>query len=143
MDSVKKFYLLKIKGFDPSQMAACTLFFEGSKDTVKRQEENTYRLAEKWGGMNAGEESGIRAYWMTFAICYLRDMTIPYKFVSESIETCCPWNKVSALCRNTGNRIREYGKTLGIDDRYMMVGWRVTQLYASGAAIYLYYGFNG
>lgn len=32
VEAAKKFYVTKIKGFDPDQMAACTMLFEGDKD---------------------------------------------------------------------------------------------------------------
>lgn len=34
MDKIKKYALISIKGFDPEKMCACTLLFEGTKDTV-------------------------------------------------------------------------------------------------------------
>lgn len=72
-------------------MCACTLFFEGNKFDVERQQENTYRIAEKYGGLNTGEEHGLRGYMMTFCIAYIRDAHTPYGFYAESVETSCSW----------------------------------------------------
>ena len=31
VDAAKKFFVVKIKGFDPNEMAACTMLFEGDE----------------------------------------------------------------------------------------------------------------
>lgn len=38
VDAIKKFYVLKIKGFDPDKMTAATLVFEGTAEEVDLQE---------------------------------------------------------------------------------------------------------
>lgn len=37
IDMVKKFYVTKIKGYDPEKMVAATCLFEGDKTTVEAQ----------------------------------------------------------------------------------------------------------
>lgn len=37
---LKKFFLTKIKGFNLTNMAACTIKFEGTKEEVARQRKN-------------------------------------------------------------------------------------------------------
>ena len=86
-------------------MVACTINFEGSKDIVKYQESMTYKIAKKHMGMSAGSENGIRGYFLTFVIAYIRDFACWHNFVAESFETSCPWSNVSTLCKNVGQRL--------------------------------------
>ena len=50
--------------------------YEGKKDEVSFQHETVIRIATKYGGMDAGEENGIRGYAMTFVVAYIRDFTL-------------------------------------------------------------------
>src|SRR6478736_6101947 len=50
----EKFFVTKIKGFEPNKMVACTLVFEGSRQEVEQQERNLYRIAARHRGMKAG-----------------------------------------------------------------------------------------
>lgn len=86
-------------------MCACTLGFEGTLQEVTAQESNVYVVAKKYGGMPAGAENGIRGYFLTFMIAYLRDFAANYNFIAESFETSCPWSKVSTLCQNVKERL--------------------------------------
>lgn len=94
VDAIKKFYVLKIKGFEVESMCACTLVFEGTKELVARQEKFVYNLAKEYHGMKAGPENGIRGYFLTFVIAYLRDFGSNYQFVAESFEASVPWDKM-------------------------------------------------
>jgi alkyldihydroxyacetonephosphate synthase len=62
-------------------------------------------MAKKYHGMSAGEENGIRGYFLTYVIAYIRDFVAHYYFVAESFETACPWDKVSDLCINVKKRL--------------------------------------
>mmetsp|Transcript_24105 Transcript_24105/g.23711 ORF Transcript_24105/g.23711 Transcript_24105/m.23711 type:complete len:135 (+) Transcript_24105:1100-1504(+) len=95
IDEIKKFYVLKIKGFEVDKMCALTLVFVGTEDQVKAQEKFIYGLCPKYKGMPAGEENGLRGYFLTYVIAYIRDFGCNYNFVAESFETSCPWDKVS------------------------------------------------
>lgn len=53
----------------------------------------------------AGEENGIRGYFLTFMIAYIRDFVTKFSFIAESMETSCPWSKVSTLCAKTNEKI--------------------------------------
>src|SRR5678815_65096 len=64
----EKFFVTKVKGFDPYQMVACTLVFEGSSTEVQHQQHEVYRIAARHRGMKAGEENGRRGYQLTFSI---------------------------------------------------------------------------
>jgi len=94
LDKIKKFYVLKIKGFDPESMCACTLLFEGTAENVARQEKHIYSLAKEYHGMKAGPDNGIRGYFLTFVIAYLRDFASNHFFVAESFEASVPWDKL-------------------------------------------------
>jgi alkyldihydroxyacetonephosphate synthase len=55
--------------------------------------------------MKAGETNGIRGYFLTFMIAYIRDFAAQYKFAAESFETSVPWSKLGALCSNVKEKI--------------------------------------
>lgn len=101
-----------------------------------------YKVAKKYGGMEAGAENGIRGYALTFMIAYLRDFAAQYNFVAESFETSCPWSKVSTLCNNVKDKLISSCKAKGIPEDRVFASFRVTQLYETGAAVYVYFGFN-
>lgn len=70
----KKFYITRIRGYDPEKMCVCTLLFEGSHSDVTDLERKVYTVAAEFGGLSAGEENGLRGYTLTFVIAYLRDL---------------------------------------------------------------------
>ena len=58
-------------GFDPEQMVAVTLVFEGARDEVVQQERRIYELAKRHRGFKGGAENGRRGYMLTFGIAYM------------------------------------------------------------------------
>lgn len=72
LDGLKKMYITKIKGFNVNKMCVMTLLFEGDEKDVKAQEKKIYDIADKTGGMPAGEANGERGYMLTFVIAYIR-----------------------------------------------------------------------
>eukprot|EP00826_Nyctotherus_ovalis_P023801 TRINITY_DN1830_c0_g1_i12.p2 TRINITY_DN1830_c0_g1~~TRINITY_DN1830_c0_g1_i12.p2 ORF type:complete len:176 (+),score=57.81 TRINITY_DN1830_c0_g1_i12:272-799(+) len=128
MQRIAKFYLTKIRGYDPYKLSLATLLFEGSKEEVKYQEKMVYSLAAKYNGMQAGETNGKRGYQLTFLIAYIRDFVMAYNFIAESMETSVPWSRVNELCQNTRKSILENAKRLGIKIE-PFVTFRVTLLY--------------
>lgn len=141
VDKIKKFYVLKIKGFDPESMCACTLVFEGDKDTTDRQQTFIYKLASEFNGMKAGPDNGIRGYFLTFVIAYLRDFASNHFFVAESFEASVPWDKLDKFCVNVKDRIYNSCRTRGVKE-FVFVSARITQVYETGACVYIYFGFN-
>lgn len=129
--------MLNIKGFDQDKMVAVTLVFEGSEQEVNLQESHVYKVASKYYGMSGGEENGIRGYFLTYVIAYIRDFACQYSFVAESFETSVAWSNVSTLCKNVGARLYKACKDRGISDKSIFVSFRVTQLYETGAAVYV------
>ena len=140
MDTIKAFYITKFKGFDPSQICICTLLFEGSQEIVTEQQTKVYDTVNKYGGIPAGEANGKRGYTLTYAIAYLRDFGLNYKYIAESFETSVPWDRVIDLCKNVKIEIFRKCKEQGIDRR-PFITCRVTQTYDAGACIYFYFGF--
>lgn len=141
VDALKKVYVTKIKGFDPTQLAVATLVFEGDAASVKAQEHRVYEIASKYGGIPGGEENGKKGYMLTFSIAYLRDLGLDYYCVAESFETAVPWDRVLDLCRNVKDRVVKECHAQGV--RYpVYTTARVTQTYDAGACVYFYFGYN-
>lgn len=66
--------------------------------------------------MKAGETNGIRGYFLTFMIAYIRDFAAQYKFAAESFETSVPWSKVGALCANVKDKIIQSCREKGVNE---------------------------
>lgn len=49
MDGIKKFYVTRVKGFDPYKICVATLVFEGTPDEVAAQEKRVYEIASNFG----------------------------------------------------------------------------------------------
>eukprot|EP01017_Pseudomicrothorax_dubius_P014782 TRINITY_DN1730_c0_g1_i1.p1 TRINITY_DN1730_c0_g1~~TRINITY_DN1730_c0_g1_i1.p1 ORF type:complete len:599 (+),score=172.14 TRINITY_DN1730_c0_g1_i1:1630-3426(+) len=139
--SMQKFFLSKIKGFDLSKIAVVTIVYEGSARLVESQQESIKELSARYGGIHAGGEAGERGYFLTFMIAYLRDFAFDYSYIAESFETSASWTDVTTLCRNVQNRINEECRKRGVK-KTPWVSYRVTQVYDTGAAIYIYFGFH-
>ncbi len=73
VDAAKKFYLIKMKGFEVDKMVLMTVMMEGSSAEVQRQSDNLISVCASHGGLNAGAEAGYRGYFLTYMIAYLRD----------------------------------------------------------------------
>ena len=97
IDSIKKYYITKIKNFDPDQMCVCTLLFEGSKEQTTLQQKQIFGLARKYKGIRAGEENGKRGYSLTFTIAYIRDFGMEYFMFAESFEASVSYENLSSF----------------------------------------------
>jgi alkyldihydroxyacetonephosphate synthase len=60
--------------------------------------------------MIAGEENGLRGYFLTYVIAYIRDYVANYRFVAESFETSVPYRNLPTLCENVKKRLVEAAK---------------------------------
>jgi alkyldihydroxyacetonephosphate synthase len=96
-------------------------------------------IAKKYQGMAGGAENGLRGYLLTFLIAYVRDFAQKYYVAAESFETSCAWSNVSTLCTRTKQRIYDEAHKLGFTADKIWISFRVTQLYETGAAIYVYF----
>ncbi len=139
--ALEKIFVTKVKGFDPDQMTACTLVFEGSREEVTRQEAAVYRIAGNHGGMKAGAENGLRGYQLTYGIAYIRDFVMDHFVLAESFETSVPWSQVRSLCENVKERVRKEHAARKLPGK-PFVTCRVTQIYETGAAVYFYFGMS-
>ncbi|XP_050404817.1 alkyldihydroxyacetonephosphate synthase, peroxisomal [Patella vulgata] len=141
VDGLKKFYITKLKGFDPLKLSVATLLFEGTKEEVAAQEKRVYEIAATFGGIPGGADNGERGYMLTFSIAYIRDLGFEYYVVAESFETSVPWDRCLDLCQNVKERVHRECKDRGIQIP-PYVTCRVTQTYDAGACVYFYFGFN-
>lgn len=140
IDKAKKWYVTQYRGFNVDKMVAATLVFEGTSAEVKEQERQVYDIAAKYGGMKAGKENGIRGYFLTYSIAYLRDMGFDYMYLSESFETSVPWDRVIGLCDGVKQQVKNSCAKHGVKGE-PFVSCRVTQVYDTGACVYFYLAF--
>lgn len=138
--SLEKFFVTKIKGFDPYKMVALTLVFEGTRKEIGLQQQDVYRIAAKHGGMKAGGENGRRGYQLTYSIAYIRDFLMNYYIIAESFETSCAWSDALKICNNVKKVLQEEYVKRGLPGRPFVTS-RITQVYRTGVAIYFYFGF--
>lgn len=137
---LEKFFVTKIKGFEPEKMVACTLVFEGTRGEVERQQREVYRLAGKHKGIKAGGENGRRGYQLTYSIAYIRDFLLSRYIIAESFETSCAWSDALKICDNVKRVLTEEFKKRGLPGNPVVIS-RITQVYRTGVAIYFYFGF--
>lgn len=62
-------------------------------------------MAKKHNGLPAGEGNGLRGYFLTFMIAYLRDFGMEYNLVGESFETSVPWDNLTNLLEEVPKRV--------------------------------------
>jgi alkyldihydroxyacetonephosphate synthase len=137
----EKFYVTRVKRFDPDEMVACTLVFEGSREEVAVQESALFRIARKHGGLRAGAENGKRGYELTFAIAYIRDFVMDHYLLAESFETSVSWSQTLALCERVKRRVREEHAARGLPG-VPFISCRITQLYDTGVCVYFYCAYH-
>lgn len=80
----------------------------------------------------------MRGYLLTFLIAYTRDLAMEHYTMGESFETSCPWTNVSSLCTRVRKRIVDECLANGFSSDRVWISFRVTQIYETGAAIYVY-----
>ena len=141
LDKIIKWYVLNVKGFVGEEICAVTMSFEGSAEEVKAEEARLNALGSEFMGMPAGSENGVRGYFLTFVIAYLRDFGLQYQFLAESFETSVPWTMVSTVIEETKKQVLADCKAAGVQFE-PMISARVTQTYDSGAAVYFYLGIS-
>jgi alkyldihydroxyacetonephosphate synthase len=129
-------------GFDPDEMVAVTLVFEGTREEVERQERQVYRLAKRHRGFKGGAENGKRGYRLTFGIAYIRDFVLRHGIVGESFETSVPWSRAGALIERVKARTLAAHRARGLPGN-PFISCRVTQVYETGCCIYFYMAFFG
>lgn len=73
-------------------------------------------------------------------IAYLRDFALRYGFIAESFETSVAWSGVKKLCAEVKARVEQECRKHKVV-REPFISFRVTQIYDTGAAVYIYFGF--
>ncbi len=138
---VEKFFLLKVKGFDPHKLCAATILMEGTAEEVAYQQKVIARLAKRYHGIAGGEGNGRRGYMLTYAIAYIRDYLAQYHIIGETYETTVPWSRVRAVIDAVNKVALEKHKEYGLPGK-PYVSPRITQLYHTGVCIYFTHGFS-
>ena len=141
MGDIQKFFLLKVKKFDPHELCAATIVMEGTKDQVEYQAKLINRMAKKYGGIAGGETNGKRGYMLTYAIAYIRDFLTDFHIIGETYETTVPWNKVQAVLDSVAVQVFKKHAEYGLPGR-PYISPRITQLYHTGVCIYFTHGFS-
>lgn len=137
---LEKAFVTQVQGFNPTEMTACTLVFEGTAREVEIQEELVYGIAKRHSGMVAGAENGARGYQLTYGIAYIRDFVMRHWVLAESFETSVPWSLLPAMVAGVKACLLRECKERGIPGLPFITA-RVTQVYETGAAVYFYFAF--
>ena len=137
---LQKFLLFKIKGFNPTEMVACTIVMEGIKAEVDLQAKTIFGLAKKFGAVSGGGANGKRGYMLTFGIAYIRDFFTQFHILGETFETSVPWNKIHDVCRGVQQALTEKCTENRVTGKPYL-SYRVTQTYHTGVCIYFTMGF--
>jgi alkyldihydroxyacetonephosphate synthase len=135
IDKLKKFYVLKLRGFDPQQMVAVTLVMEGAAQEVAYQQSNVYALAKKFQGLATGATNGQRGYMLTYAIAYLRDFLSSYYIIGETFETSVSWSKIQQVCNAVAQQLQELHHQYNLPGKPYL-SYRISQAYHTGVCIY-------
>lgn len=139
VDKISKFYVLKVRHFDPNEMVAATIVFEGSAEEVAYQNAKIRQLANQYKGVIAGSKNGQRGYMLTFAIAYIRDFLSTLHVIGETFETTVPWSQVKQVCQAVEERLRQEHKNYNFPGKPYL-SYRVTQLYHTSVCIYFTLG---
>lgn len=142
MGKVQTFFVVKVKGFDPIKMAACTILMEGSPDEVAHQKKVIFNTGRRFGALNGGSKNGKRGYMLTFGIAYLRDFFNQFGILAETFETSVPWNCIHSVIGAVQKELNEQAHARGICGTPYLA-YRVTQTYHTGVCIYFTMGFSG
>ncbi len=139
LERLKKFYVMKVRGFEPNEMVAATIVMEGSQVEVEFQERNIYALAKEFQGLSTGAENGRRGYMLTFAIAYIRDFLADFHVMGETFETSVPWSKISEVCQAVRAQAVSQHQSFNLPGKPYL-SYRITQVYHTGVCIYFMYG---
>ena len=141
LKKIEKFFVLKIKGFDPSKMVGASFKIEGNKADVNHQINKLKLLTKKYNGIIAGRENGKRGYNLTFAIAYIRDFMSAYHIIGETMETSVPWTKIHDVCDAVNKRLNEMHEKYDIPGK-PYISYRIPQIYHTGVCIYFMFAIS-
>lgn len=135
-----KYYVTRVRGFDPERMVACTVVMEGGADEVRQQERGLFGLLKAYGGLSGGPENGRRGFAVTFAIAYIRDFLNTLGIFGETLETSAPWSRIHAITDAVEAELRRMCAERGVAGTPYL-SYRLSQSYRTGACIYFTMGF--
>jgi alkyldihydroxyacetonephosphate synthase len=138
--ALEKALVTGVLGYDPDQMVACTLVFEGGAAQVAAQEDAVYAIASRHGGMKSGGSNGQRGYQLTFGIAYIRDFIMNHYILAESFETSVRWSQAEAMIAATKARVRSEYAARGLPGRPFITA-RISQVYETGVCVYFYLAY--
>ena len=138
---IEKFFIIKMKGFDPDKMCALTIVSEGTKEEVDYQQRKVSRLAKKHKGVIGGPGNGKRGYMLTYAIAYVRDFAAKYQIMGETMETTVPWSKIQEVIDATSEKIVELHNQYNLPGK-PYISYRIPQIYHTGVCIYFMLGMS-
>lgn len=139
---LEKIALLKVAGFDPKKMVACTVVMEGSRNEVAQQRRIVFSTAKKHSGISGGAANGKRGYMLTFGIAYIRDFLNQFGILGETFETSVPWNRIHQVVKAVEEKLYEQHAHYKITGKPYL-SYRVTQTYHTGVCIYFTMGMCG
>ncbi|NEP63746.1 MAG: FAD-binding oxidoreductase, partial [Symploca sp. SIO2G7] len=139
IDKLKKFYVLKLRGFNPKQMVAATIVMEGSAKEVAYQQTHIDALAKQFQGLATGAGNGKRGYMLTYAIAYLRDFLSSYYVLGETFETSVPWSKIKQLYSSVEQQLQDQHRQFNLPGKPYL-SYRISQVYHTGVCVYFMFG---
>ena len=139
---LQKFFLLKVKGFKPLEMVACTILMEGTRSEVEYQKKVVFKTAKQYGAISGGAKNGKRGYTLTFGIAYIRDFFNQFRMLGETFETSIPWDRIHPMTQAVKKSLLEQCDAAGIEGTPYL-SYRVTQTYQTGVCVYFTMGFSG
>ena len=135
LDRFKQFVLFQIKGFDPEKITVAVFKIEGSSSEVKNQKENLKRLANKHGGVLAGESTGKSGYLATMVIAYIRELIFTQNILGETMETAVPWSKINQVKEEASKLVVELHKKHKLPGKPFFTS-RISKIYHTGVCMY-------
>ncbi|NJM28305.1 MAG: FAD-binding oxidoreductase, partial [Pseudanabaena sp. RU_4_16] len=139
IDKLKKFYVLKLWGFNPHQMVAVTIVMEGAEAEVAYQQSHIYALAKRFQGLATGAANGKQGYMLTYAIAYLRDFLSSYYIIGETFETSVSWSKIQQVCISVEQQLQAQHQEFNLPGKPYL-SYRISQVYHTGVCIYFMFG---
>ena len=138
---IQHFFISKVKSFDISELAACTIAMEGTASEVAHQEKIIFSTAKKYGAISGGASAGQGGYMLTFGIAYIRDFFNQFGILGETFETSVPWDRILQVTSAVRERLWEECKERQVAGTPYLA-FRVTQTYHTGVCIYFTMAFS-
>jgi alkyldihydroxyacetonephosphate synthase len=137
---LQKIMLLKIMGFKPLEMCACTILMEGTAAEVQHQRRVIFGTGKRFGALNGGATNGQRGYMLTFAIAYIREFFNQFHIIGETFETTVPWDRIHQMTQAAKAALEAKCSEHGVEGKPYL-SYRVTQTYQTGVCVYFTMGF--